>query len=198
MTRARCNERLEFLGDAVLEIVSSEYLFRLHPDLPEGELTKLRASMVCEPTLALCAADIGLGQLLLLGKGEEATGGRERPSVTSDAVEALIGAVYLDGGFDAARDAVHRLVLDGIEEKRLYQDSKSLLQEAVQRDRRGEELTYVLLSQEGPDHCTRFTVEARVSGEPWGRGTGASKKQAEQNAAYEALKKLRRQTNGPV
>jgi len=183
---------------SVLEIVSSDYLFKAHPDLPEGELTKLRASMVCEPTLALCAADIGLGEMLLLGKGEEATGGRERPSVTSDAVEALIGAVYLDGGFDAAGEIVHRVVLDGIEEKRLYQDSKSLLQEAVQRDRKGAELTYVLLSQEGPDHCARFTVEARVGEEPWGRGTGASKKQAEQQAAYEALKKMRRHTNGPV
>ena len=130
----RCNERLEFLGDAVLELVSSEFLFRRSPKMPEGKLTKLRASMVCEPSLAMCARDIGLGSYLYLGKGEESTGGRHRDSVTSDALEALIGAVYLDGGFTNAKEFIHQFVLTDLENKQLFYDSKTILQEIVQAD----------------------------------------------------------------
>ena len=129
MPKHRCNERLEFLGDAVLELVSSEFLFRRSPKMPEGKLTKLRASMVCEPSLAMCARDIGLGSYLYLGKGEESTGGRYRDSVTSDAMEALIGAVYLDGGFTNAKEFIHRFVLTDLENKQLFYDSKTILQE---------------------------------------------------------------------
>ena len=123
------NERLEFLGDAVLEVVSSEFLFRHYPALPEGDLTKLRASIVCEPTLALCARELDLGDFLLLGKGEEHTGGRKRDSIVSDAMEALIGAIYLDGGFASAKEFVHRFIMTDIEHKKLFYDSKTILQE---------------------------------------------------------------------
>ena len=124
MAKKQCNERLEFLGDAVLELVSSDFLYHKYPDKPEGELTKIRASIVCEPTLAYCAADIHLGSYLLLGKGEEATGGRERNSVVSDAMEALIGAIYLDGGFASAKEFIHRFILNDIEHKQLFYDSR--------------------------------------------------------------------------
>ena len=126
------NERLEFLGDAVLELTSSEFLFYQYADLPEGKLTKKRASIVCEPTLALCAKEISLGDYLLLGKGEEATGGRNRNSIISDAMEALIGAIYLDGGFANAKEFVHKYILNDIENKQLFYDSKTTLQEIVQ------------------------------------------------------------------
>ena len=125
-------ERLEFLGDAVLELVSSEFLFRQHPGLPEGELTKQRASMVCEPSLAFCAKDLELGRFMLLGKGEETTGGRHRDSITSDAMEAVIGAIYLDGGMSPATEFINRFVLSDLEDKKLFYDSKSNLQELVQ------------------------------------------------------------------
>ena len=128
------NERLEFLGDAVLEVVSSEFLFRHYPALPEGDLTKLRASIVCEPTLALCARELDLGDFLLLGKGEEHTGGRKRDSIVSDAMEALIGAIYLDGGFASAKEFVHRFIMTDIEHKKLFYDSKTILQEQVQKN----------------------------------------------------------------
>ncbi len=127
-------ERLEFLGDAVLELLSSEYLFETYPLMPEGRLTKLRASLVCEPSLAACAKAMGLDAYLLLGRGEEASGGRERHSILSDALEALIGAVYLDGGIEEARRFVHRRVLQDLEQRRLFQDSKTMLQEVVQKD----------------------------------------------------------------
>ena len=159
--KKRCNERLEFLGDAVLEVVSSDHLYHRHPDLPEGELTKLRASMVCEPTLALCAGEIELGKYLRLGKGEEATGGRERNSVVSDAMEALIGAIYLDGGFASAKEFIHRFVLDDIEHKQLFYDSKTILQEMVQA--MGDELlSYEMIREEGPDHNKVFEARALV------------------------------------
>ena len=122
MDKSRCNERLEFLGDAVLEVVSSDFLFHKYKKLPEGDLTKMRASIVCEPTLALCAGDLSLGDYLLLGKGEEATGGRERNSVVSDAMEALIGAIYLDGGFASAKEFISRFILNDIEHKQLFFD----------------------------------------------------------------------------
>ena len=130
--KTRCNERLEFLGDAVLELVSSDFLFHTYGDLPEGDLTKTRASLVCEPTLAFCAEQIELGEYLLLGKGEEATGGRRRHSVVSDGLEALIGAIYLDGGFASAKEFILRFILNDIEHKQLFYDSKTILQEMVQ------------------------------------------------------------------
>ena len=192
MGKLGCNERLEFLGDAVLEVISSEFLYQKFPILQEGELTKKRASMVCEPSLAMCARDIGLGNYLLLGKGEEATGGRLRDSVTSDALEALIGAVYLDGGFTSAKEFIHRFVLTDLEDKKLFYDSKTILQEMVQAQKSGE-ISYGLIREEGPDHSKSFFVEVRIGGKSFGEGRGRSKKAAEQQAAYEAILKLRKQ-----
>mgnify|MGYP003301422051 CR=1 FL=1 len=149
LPKHECNERFEFLGDAVLELVSSEFLFFNNSTMPEGELTKLRASMVCEPSLAFCARDIELGEFLMLGKGEEATGGRKRDSITSDAMEALIGAIYLDGGFANAKEFVQKFILTDIEKKQLFYDSKTILQEVVQGEH--EQLSYVLLDEQGPD-----------------------------------------------
>ncbi len=192
LEKYRCNERLEFLGDAVLELVSSEFLFRESPRVSEGELTKTRASMVCEPSLAMCARDIGLGDYLLLGKGEEATGGRKRDSITSDAMEALIGAIYLDGGFTSAKEFIHRFVLTDLEDKKLFYDSKTILQEMVQADR-NREISYRLVGEKGPDHNKSFSVEVLIGGDVYGAGQGRTKKAAEQQAAYEAILKLRAQ-----
>ena len=191
MNKSGCNERLEFLGDAVLEVVSSDFLYNKYYKLPEGDLTKMRASIVCEPTLALCAADISLGEYLLLGKGEEATGGRERSSIVSDAMEALIGAIYLDGGFANAKEFIHRCVLNDIEHKQLFYDSKTILQEIVQAigDR---PLTYELLREEGPDHNKIFEARAVVGEEEVGRGTGRTKKAAESMAAYRGILRLKK------
>lgn len=189
MKKLSDNERLEFLGDAVLEIISSDYLYREHKDLPEGELTKLRASIVCEPTLALCAREISLGDYLRLGKGEDLTGGRERKSILSDALEAVIGAIYLDGGFTNAKEFVLKFILKDIEHKKLFYDSKTILQEVVQGEH--EQLSYVLTNESGPDHNKSFTVEVRVDDQVLGSGSGHTKKAAEQEAAYHALLKLR-------
>ena len=194
LPKYECNERLEFLGDAVLELVSSEFLFHNNPKLPEGELTKTRASMVCEPALAFCARDLDLGEYLLLGKGEDATGGRKRESVTSDAMEALIGAIYLDGGFANAKEFVLKYILTDIEHKQLFYDSKTILQEIVQAGY-NEELNYQLIREEGPDHDKRFVVEARIGEKSIGEGMGHTKKAAEQEAAYQALLKLKQQEN---
>ena len=191
MERLECNERLEFLGDAVLEVVSSEFLYKTFPRLPEGEMTKKRASLVCEPALAFCARDLDLGEYLLLGKGEDATGGRKRESVTSDAMEALIGAIYLDGGFANAKEFIHRFILKDLENKKLFFDSKTILQEIVQANFK-EVISYHLIGEEGPDHNKIFEVEARIGGKAWGRGKGSSKKSAEQQAAYEAILNLRK------
>lgn len=186
LPKYKCNERLEFLGDAVLELVASEFLFYENRKMPEGELTKTRASMVCEPALAFCAKELDLGVYLLLGKGEDATGGRERNSVTSDALEALIGAIYMDGGFANAKEFIHRFILDDLENKTLFFDSKTILQEAVQGHME-EELSYRLVEEAGPDHNKKYTVEARIGEQAVGRGEGATKKGAEQEAAYHAL-----------
>ncbi len=186
------NERLEFLGDAVLEIVSSEFLYHRYPNYPEGELTRLRASMVCEPTLAFCTRELNLGKYLLLGKGEDQTGGRERKSILSDALEAVIGAVYLDGGFASAKEFIFRFVLNDIEHKQLFFDSKTILQEVVQGNY-DEQLQYFLVSEEGPDHDKKFLVEARIGNTVYGQGTGRTKKSAEQEAAYQTLLKLKHQ-----
>ena len=179
------NERLEFLGDAVLEIISSEFLYKEYPDKPEGELTKLRASIVCEPTLALCTKDIALGEYLLLGKGEDQTGGRGRKSILSDALEAVIGAIYLDGGFANAKEFIHKYILTDIEHKQLFYDSKTILQELIQG--RHEQLSYELIDESGPDHDKQFTVAVLVDGERVSDGEGHTKKAAEQQAAYQAL-----------
>lgn len=184
------NERLEFLGDAVLEVVSSEFLFRNYPALPEGDLTKLRASIVCEPTLALCARALDLGDFLLLGKGEEHTGGRKRDSIVSDAMEALIGAIYLDGGFASAKEFVLKFILNDLENKQLFYDSKTILQEIVQENGT-QPVEYALIGEEGPDHNKNFTVEARVNGKVMGQGSGHTKKAAEQAAAYQAIRVMK-------
>lgn len=183
------NERLEFLGDAVLEITVSEYLFEEYKKQPEGELTKLRASIVCEPTLAVCARDIGLNQFLYLGKGEELTGGRFRDSITSDALEAVLGAIYKDGGIECARSFVLSHILNDIQNKTLFIDSKSILQERIQAGYK-ESPEYVLISESGPDHCKEFSVEVRLDGSIIGAGVGRTKKSAEQQAAYDAILKL--------
>lgn len=180
------NERLEFLGDAVLEIVSSEFLYKNYPDKSEGDLTKFRASIVCEPTLALCTRELNLGRYLFLGKGEHLTGGRNRNSILSDALEAVIGAIYLDGGFEHARTFIERFILTDIEHKKLFYDCKTSLQEEVQANYT-ERLNYRLVSESGPDHDKSFSVEARIGEKVIGTGTGHTKKAAEQEAAYQAL-----------
>lgn len=192
LPKEKCNERLEFLGDAVLELVSSEFLFYQNPYMPEGELTKTRASLVCEPSLAFCAREIQLGSYLLLGKGEERTGGRLRDSVTSDALEALIGAIYLDGGFASAKEFILNFVLNDIEHKKLFFDSKTILQEMVQR-KGTNEVSYELVKEEGPDHNKTFSVEVYIGKKSYGNGSGRTKKAAEQNAAYHAILELRKQ-----
>ena len=189
LKKYKCNERLEFLGDAVLELISSEYIFKENPQKPEGDLTRIRASYVCEPTLAACARDISLGDYLLLGKGEDRTGGRERDSILSDAMEATIGAVYLDGGFARAKEYVEAFALRDIENKKLFYDSNTILQEIVQG--RHLALAYQLVKETGPDHCKSFEVAAMINGKKIAVGTGRTKKKAEQSAAYEAILALR-------
>lgn len=184
------NERYEFLGDAVLELASSEYLFENYPNKPEGELTRLRASIVCEPTLAECARAINLGDYLLLGKGEDMTGGRNRDSIISDAMEALIGAIYLDGGFDRAREFVLKFILNDIENKQLFYDSKTILQEMIQ-GQKDVSLEYILVNEYGPDHNKTFEVEVKTNEKVLGHGKGRTKKRAEQQAAYEAIMSIK-------
>ena len=191
LPKYECNERLEFLGDAVLELISSEFLFSLHKTMPEGQLTKTRASMVCEPALAFCARDIELGKYLLLGKGEDATGGRKRESVTSDAMEALIGAIYLDGGFANAKEFIERFILKDLENKKLFYDSKTILQEIVQSNFK-EPVSYELLGEKGPDHNKVFEVAVQIGDDRYGVGSGRTKKAAEQEAAYQSILALRK------
>lgn len=188
------NERLEFLGDAVLEVVSSEFLYHHYPQMPEGDLTKLRASIVCEPTLAICTREIELSCYLQLGKGEEHTGGRCRDSIISDAMEALIGAIYLDGGFANAKEFILKYIMKDIENKQLFYDSKTILQEIIQRDFKGEEIGYTLLGEEGPDHDKKFIVQLHIGSRFSSKGIGRTKKSAEQEAAYQAIIALRGKT----
>lgn len=182
-------ERLEFLGDAVLELVSSEHIYREHPEMPEGKMTKFRSSIVCEPALAFCAREIGVERYILLGRGEEATGGRTRDSIISDVMEAIIGAVYLDSGLEEARDFIHRFILSDLENKQLFYDAKTILQELVQKESMGA-LRYELVREDGPEHDKTFVVEAYIGEKKAGDGTGHSKKAAEQKAAYEALVRM--------
>ncbi|MBQ9991560.1 MAG: ribonuclease III [Lachnospiraceae bacterium] len=185
-------ERLEFLGDAVLELLTSEFLFYEHPDMPEGKLTRLRSSIVCEPALAGCAKKVELGKFILLGKGEEATGGRERESIIADVLEALIGAMYLDGGFSVVREFVRGFILADSENKVFFHDSKTILQEMIQT-RPNQQLVYELLEESGPDHNKEFTVQALLNDKRVGFGRGRTKKAAEQQAAYEAILLLKEQ-----
>ena len=186
------NERLEFLGDSVLGFVTAEFLFVQHPDLPEGDLTRIRAALVCEQSLYEVARKLELGKYLKLGRGEEAGGGRERTSILADATEAVFAAVYLDGGIGAASQLIHRVLLDAekeeaVEERR--KDYKTALQELIQRTP-GRTITYQLVEETGPDHCRVFVMEVSVDGQVSGRGEGRSKKEAEQAAAKAALKLL--------
>ena len=184
------NERLEFLGDAVLELTSSDYIYKNYSNMNEGQMTRLRASIVCEPTLAICARAIGIDNFIMLGKGEELTGGRKRDSIVSDACEAVIGAIYLDGGFANAKEFVKSFILNDLESKQLFYDSKTILQEIVQASHK-EELGYRLVKEEGPDHNKHFVAEAYVGDRVIGQGEGRTKKGAEQEAAYRGILKLR-------
>ena len=180
------NERLEFLGDSVLGFVTAEFLFRMYPQLPEGDLTRTRAALVCEQSLYEVARMLELGQYLKLGKGEEAGGGRERQSILADAVEAVFAAVYLDGGMEQIRSLIHRVLLSRAPAAEERKDYKTTLQEIVQR-KIGQQLTYHMMEESGPDHNKTFVFEVRLNGKPIGQGGGHSKKEAEQAAARDAL-----------
>ena len=182
-------QRLEFLGDAVLELVSSEFLYEENKLMSEGKMSKVRASMVCEPALAFCAGKINLGEMILLGKGEENGGGRERNSILSDVFEAIIGAIYLDGGLDEARKFIHRFVLDDVAENQLFVDSKSVLQEKIQAEN-GKTLSYRLISESGPEHDKNFEIAVYINDECVATAIGHNKKDAEQQAAYQVLKQM--------
>jgi ribonuclease-3 len=184
------NERLEFLGDAVLELVTSEYVYKEYANLTEGDLTKLRASIVCEQTLSTCARDLNIGEYLLLGKGEDISGGRERDSILSDALEAVIGAIYLDGGFTNAKEFIKKFILDDLKNKDLFFDSKTILQEMIQNGNNKQKIRYKLVSEEGPDHNKTFTIAVCVGNDEIGCGVGRTKKAAEQEAAYQAIQRL--------
>ena len=201
-----CNERLEFLGDAGLELIASrflgdsvlgvtvaDFLYRHFPDMPEGRMTRLRAELVCEQSLHRVALELHLGDYLRLGKGEEHNGGRERASILSDAVEAVIAAMYLDAGMETAAGFIHRCLLDDVRtiETPSFTDYKTALQELVQRQS-GQVLSYELVGEEGPDHAKTFRMQVCLNGEPVGLGTGRTKKEAEQTAAASALEALRK------
>ena len=185
------NERLEFLGDAILDLVVSDFLYKKHQDLPEGDLSKIRASIVCEAFLIMAAKEINLGEFMRLGKGEEMTGGRERTSVLADAFEAVIGAIYLDGTLDDAKKFINQFIISFMESlagNKKIEDYKTKLQEIVQKESK-KPLSYVVLSEEGPDHDKYFMVAVEHQGLVLGQGSGKTKKEAEQKAAYEALQK---------
>ena len=184
------NERLEFLGDAILGMTVAKYLYQTFPDRPEGELTRMRADMVCEQTLAKVAARIDLGRHLMLGNGEEQGGGRNRNSILADAVESVIAASFLDGGMEAAQRFIEQFILVEVPVKQLHNvDYKTALQELVQQ-KKNQVLTYTLVGESGPDHDKKFDVEVKLNGTVVGTGSGSSKKRAEQDAARTALEKL--------
>ncbi len=190
LKKTACNERLEFLGDSVLELVSSEFLFKTYPKMPEGKLTRLRASLVCEPALSFDARAFSLNEYILLGKGEESTGGREKDSVIADACEALIGAIYLDGGIGEARRFILDHILNDHTEKNLFIDSKSTLQEMSQSLYQKTPV-YELIGETGPAHNKEFFVRVRIGDEAFGEGSGKTKKSAEQKASYEAIRRIK-------
>ncbi len=184
------NERLEFLGDSVLGMIVADHLYRTFPDLPEGDLTRIRANLVCEGSLVLVAKEWDLGRYLKLGKGENACGGRSRPSILADAVEAVLAAVFLDGGLAHDRDIIQRFLLDRMEQvNRASRDHKTYLQELVQR-KSGQVLSYELIGESGPDHNKTFQMQVLLNSQPIGQGTGHSKKEAEQAAANAAIERL--------
>ena len=184
------NERLEFLGDSVLGMLVAEYLYHSFPNRPEGELTRMRADMVCEQTLAAAANKIGIGEHLLLGHGEEQGGGRSRNSILADAMESVIAACFLDGGLGAALTVVQKFILVEVPVTRLHNvDYKTRLQELVQQ-KKNQTLSYALVGESGPDHDKQFVVEVRLNGNVVGSGSGSSKKRAEQSAAASAIEKL--------
>ena len=185
---SRCNERLEFLGDSVLSLIVSEYIFKNFKDRPEGELSKLRASLVCEKSLCEFSKQLNIGEYMLLGKGESQNGGRERPSILADAFEAVLAAIYLDDGFEHAKKHVLRFVIEELNhtEDEVFKDYKTTLQEVIQRNRE-EHLSYILVDESGPDHNKLFKVEVHLNSNVIGSGVGKSKKQAEQLAAKQAL-----------
>lgn len=183
------NERMEYLGDAVLELVTSDFLYKNYKDMSEGEMTKLRASLVCEPALAIDAREINLQDFIYLGKGEENSGGRNRDSIISDAFEAVIGAIYLDGGMDVATKFINTFVLNDIEHKQTFFDSKTVLQERVDAANLGT-IQYQIVGESGPDHNKVFDAIVKLNDEIIGEGTGHTKKQAEQQAAIEAISKI--------
>lgn len=189
----KSNERLEFLGDSVLNIITSDYIYRNYPELPEGEMTRTRAAIVCEASLMKCAEKIRLGEYLFLGKGEENTGGRNRASILSDAFEALIGAIYIDGGIDEARRFVLRYMKEiypDIDGKDIFRDYKTMFQEIIQKQT-DQRISYRILDETGPDHDKTFTAQVLVGDKPYGEGTGRSKKEAEQNAAKDAISNMK-------
>ena len=183
-------ERLEFLGDAVLELITSEFLFEHYKELPEGKLTKLRASIVCEFTLSNVSEFLHFGDYVLLSRGEELTGGRNRSSILCDLFESVLGAIYLDGGMENAKKYVYTFLLTDIEHKTLFYDAKTTLQEMVQKDGKGV-VTYRLIGEQGPDHNKKFITEVLVDDVPLAEGEGKSKKNAQQMAAYHAILKLK-------
>ena len=186
----KSNERLEFLGDSILGMVVADHLYRSFPNRPEGELTRMRADMVCETSLAKAAETLGLGQHLLLGHGEMQGGGRKRASILADAMESVIAACYLDGGMDASKALIEKLILPNVPKEQLQnRDYKTALQEKVQQ-KKNQVISYRLISEEGPDHDKHFTVEVLLNGAAVGAGTGSSKKRAEQAAAQNALQNM--------
>ena len=187
--KSKSNERLEFLGDSVLSIVVSDYIYKKYPSLPEGELTKIRASLVCEKSLAQFSAELKIGEYLLLGKGEQKGGGAKRPSILADAFEAVLAAMYLDGGMEVAKKHVLRFVVKELQNNNEYDafhDYKTMLQEIIQKNPE-EKLSYVLAGESGPEHDKSFTVDIMINANKIGTGVGHSKKQAEQAAAKQAL-----------
>ncbi|MBQ7341179.1 MAG: ribonuclease III [Oscillospiraceae bacterium] len=186
----KSNERLEFLGDSILGMVVAEHLYKTFPDRPEGELTRMRADMVCEASLAGIAEQLGLGKHLMLGNGEEQSGGRSRDSILADAVESVIAASFLDGGMAAAEGLIRRFVLCNVPSAKMRNaDYKTALQELVQQ-KKNQVLTYTLTGESGPDHDKHFTVEVQLNGQVVGQGEGSSKKRAEQDAAHKAIEAL--------
>lgn len=184
------NERLEFLGDAVLEVTVSDYIYRNYPQYTEGQMTKLRSALVCEFSLAKCARAIQVGQYLRLSKGEDLTGGRERDSILADAMEAIIGGIYLDAGIEEAGKFIKEQLLTDIESKTLFYDAKTILQEMVQKVKE-RKLSYEKISEDGPDHDKKFTVKVIIDQKEFATGVGRTKKAAEQMAAYETILMLK-------